>query len=155
MQGDSGALSSSFEIEIYYEDTDLSGFVYHSNFLKYCERAREHLIGRAFLRIMLERHWHFVVSKASLRYLAPARFGDLLLVKSVGTYGRSPAMEFTHNIYQKGAENARPLVAAEVTLVLLGEMDRPIRMPDELIAHFSVFSSASNGLDLSGGMTLA
>ncbi|MBT6176177.1 MAG: thioesterase, partial [Deltaproteobacteria bacterium] len=32
-------------VQIYYEDTDLSGVVYHANYLKYFERAREHLIG--------------------------------------------------------------------------------------------------------------
>ncbi|MEI6897269.1 MAG: thioesterase, partial [Psychromonas sp.] len=31
-------------VQIYYEDTDHSGVVYHPNFLKYFERAREHVI---------------------------------------------------------------------------------------------------------------
>ena len=35
-----------FEVEIYYEDTDHSGWVYHPNYLKYFERAREHSLGR-------------------------------------------------------------------------------------------------------------
>ena len=35
----------SHEFQIYYEDTDLSGIVYHANYLKYFERAREHLLG--------------------------------------------------------------------------------------------------------------
>ena len=139
MHAESGTLAAECEIEIYYEDTDLSGFVYHANYLKYCERAREHLIGRDFLRQMFERHWHFVVAKASLNYLAPARFGDLLVVKSVGTYTRSPAMEFKHTIFRKGFDGGRPLVEADITLVLLGEQDRPIRMPDELIEHFHIF----------------
>ena len=32
-------------VQIYYEDTDHSGAVYHANYLKYFERAREHLLG--------------------------------------------------------------------------------------------------------------
>ena len=32
-------------VQIYYEDTDHSGLVYHANYLKYFERAREHLLG--------------------------------------------------------------------------------------------------------------
>ena len=32
-------------VRVYYEDTDFSGVVYHANYLKYCERAREHLLG--------------------------------------------------------------------------------------------------------------
>ena len=37
------------QVQIYYEDTDHSGVVYHPNFLKYFERAREHIIGCEFL----------------------------------------------------------------------------------------------------------
>ena len=33
-----------FPVQIYYEDTDHSGVVYHPNVLKYFERAREHVI---------------------------------------------------------------------------------------------------------------
>ena len=137
MSTESGCLTSAFEVEVYYEDTDLSGFVYHANYLKYCERAREHLIGRDFLREMLGNSLHFVVSKASLNYLRPACFGDQLVVKTVGSYSRSPAMEFKHTVFRKGEENGRPLVEADVTLVLLGELNRPIRMPDELIGRFA------------------
>ncbi|MBW2548816.1 MAG: thioesterase, partial [Deltaproteobacteria bacterium] len=32
-------------VQIYYEDTDHSGVVYHANYLKYFERAREHIFG--------------------------------------------------------------------------------------------------------------
>ncbi len=37
-------------VQIYYEDTDHSGLVYHANYLKYFERAREHMLGLAELR---------------------------------------------------------------------------------------------------------
>jgi len=32
------------KIRIYYEDTDAGGIVYHTNYLKYCERARDRKI---------------------------------------------------------------------------------------------------------------
>ncbi len=28
------------KMRVYYEDTDAGGVVYHSNYLKFCERAR-------------------------------------------------------------------------------------------------------------------
>ena len=31
------------KIRIYYEDTDAGGVVYHSNYLKFCERARSEI----------------------------------------------------------------------------------------------------------------
>ena len=33
-----------FEVQVYYEDTDHSGVVYHANYLKYFERAREDML---------------------------------------------------------------------------------------------------------------
>ena len=43
-------------IRVYYEDTDFSGFVYHANYLKFCERGRSD-----FLRLIgihhHELHW--------------------------------------------------------------------------------------------------
>ena len=35
---------SSKEIDVYYEDTDFMGFVYHSSYLKFAERARSDLV---------------------------------------------------------------------------------------------------------------
>ena len=33
-----------FPVRVYYEDTDLSGIVYHANYLKWFERARSDLL---------------------------------------------------------------------------------------------------------------
>ena len=40
MQDSMGA----FPVRVYWEDTDAGGIVYHSNYLKYMERARSELI---------------------------------------------------------------------------------------------------------------
>ena len=34
-------------MRVYYEDTDFSGYVYHANYLKFCERARSDMLRRA------------------------------------------------------------------------------------------------------------
>ena len=38
-------LSASVEVRVRYQETDKMGIVYHANYLKYFERAREHLLG--------------------------------------------------------------------------------------------------------------
>ena len=43
----SGAFSGTrhlFAVRVYYEDTDLSGIVYHANYLKWFERARSDML---------------------------------------------------------------------------------------------------------------
>lgn len=69
-------------VQIYYEDTDLSGVVYHANYLKYFERAREHAIGAEKLVELLENNVGFVVHKVSLTFKEGARLGDVLEIRS-------------------------------------------------------------------------
>lgn len=69
-------------VQIYYEDTDLSGVVYHANYLCYFERAREHIIGPAKLVQLLEAGVGFVVYKVALTYKEGARLGDTIEIVS-------------------------------------------------------------------------
>ena len=56
-------------VQIYYEDTDHSGVVYHPNFLKYFERAREHVIGSDQLAMLWDVHGlGFAVYKSNVTY---------------------------------------------------------------------------------------
>ena len=134
-----GILEGLMKIGVYYEDTDLSGFVYHSNYLKYCERAREHVIGVQFLRDLYHDGLHFVVSKASLTYRAPAGHGDELIVKTRGTYSRSPAIPFDQSIYKMVDGREVLVVEAQITIVALNMDHRPIRIPDEVIRYFQQY----------------
>ncbi len=72
-----------FQVQVYYEDTDHSGVVYHANYLKYFERAREHLIGAAELvRLWKEEGLGFAVYKADITYADGAEFGDVLDIRT-------------------------------------------------------------------------
>ncbi len=68
-------------IRIYYEDTDCGGILYHTNYIKYCERARSELF---FSRAMLpqEANAGFVVSDLQAKFLGFARLGDMCEVRS-------------------------------------------------------------------------
>lgn len=72
-----------FPVQIYYEDTDHSGVVYHANYLKYFERAREHVIGSDILsRLWEEEEIGFAVYKADMGFFEGAQFGDLLDIRT-------------------------------------------------------------------------
>lgn len=135
-------------LPIYYEDTDLSGFVYHSNYLKYFERGREHVIGVKFLAELYDQGAHFVVHKANLEYRTPVRHGDQLLIETSGTYSRSPAINFEQNAYVLENGERRAAVLGKITIVVLNAEHRPIRMPDVLIQKFA--QHVAQDLDLSG-----
>jgi tol-pal system-associated acyl-CoA thioesterase len=70
-------------VRVYWEDTDAGGVVYYANYLKFCERARTEWLRALGLgqQAMAERDGLlFVVSSAQVRYRAPARLDDQLMV---------------------------------------------------------------------------
>ena len=69
------------KIRVYYEDTDMGGVVYHSNYLNYCERARSEAF---FLREMTPvlENGHFVARKVTADFYTSAKLGDLLEIKT-------------------------------------------------------------------------
>ena len=69
------------KIRIYYEDTDAGGIVYHTNYLKYCERARSEYFFASNLDIIGENS-HFVVKNLEADFIKPAYLGNLIEVKT-------------------------------------------------------------------------
>ena len=45
-----------FPVRVYYEDTDAGGVVYHSNYLRFAERARTELLREAGIDALPLRH---------------------------------------------------------------------------------------------------
>jgi acyl-CoA thioester hydrolase len=69
------------QIRVYYEDTDVGGVVYHSNYLNFCERARSQLFFDAGRSPILESG-HFVAKHIEADYLKSTKFGEVLEVKT-------------------------------------------------------------------------
>lgn len=114
---------------VYYEDTDFSGFVYHANYLKFFERAREHLLGIENLRDLFTQGIHFVVAKATVDFIKPARHGEWLDIESSCEISRSPSVIFTQRVVRSG----ETLVTATIHAVCLNASNRPIRVPEAVI----------------------
>lgn len=70
-----------FLVRIYYEDTDCGGIVYHTNYIKYCERARSEIF---FSKGAMPNTQSIglVVRKLNAEFLDSAKLGDLLVVKT-------------------------------------------------------------------------
>ncbi len=69
------------KIRVYYEDTDMGGVVYHSNYLNFCERARSEAFFSREITPVLEGG-HFVARKLNADFIASAKLGDTLEIKS-------------------------------------------------------------------------
>ena len=68
-------------VRVYYEDTDVGGVVYYANYLKFCERARSELFFNKSLT-PIDNGCHFVVKDLKASYFKPAKFADILEIKT-------------------------------------------------------------------------
>ena len=78
-----------YYLRVYYEDTDAGQIVYHSNYLKYFERARTSLLNLLNIDQVDLRKNHninLVVRKADLIWHKPASFNDTILIRSCLKY---------------------------------------------------------------------
>jgi acyl-CoA thioester hydrolase len=119
------------KLRVYYEDTDCGGVVYHSNYLNFCERARSELFFQKGLSPHKDDEF-FVVKKIEANYIKPARFADVLDIKTelIGVKNTSLIME--QNIYK----DEEHLFSMRVTVVFLKNM-KPSRIPQELMVIFN------------------
>lgn len=69
-------------IRVYYEDTDMGGIVYHTNYIKYCERARSEVFFSKGLKPFEDSDSGFVVRKIECDFLGSATLGDMLDVNT-------------------------------------------------------------------------
>src|SRR3954463_15788011 len=72
-----------FPLRVYFEDTDVAGIVYYANYLRFMERARSDMLRALGIdqRGALEAgEGVYAVADVSIRYKAPGKLGDELIV---------------------------------------------------------------------------
>ncbi|GGB19798.1 tol-pal system-associated acyl-CoA thioesterase [Sphingomonas metalli] len=127
-QGRFAGSEHRFPLRVYFEDTDLSGVVYHANYLRYMERARSDMLRLAGID---QRAVHedgggaYAIADLSIRYRAPARLDDALLVVSRVMTVKAASVV----IHQTVRRGALVLTEAQVTAALVAPDGRPRRQP--------------------------
>jgi len=117
-----------FPVRIYFEDTDLSGVVYHANYLRYMERARSDMLRLAGIdqRAAVEAgEGAYAVASLNIRYAAPARLDDALLVVSELTRVKAASV----HVHQRVMRGDVLLASADVVAALVAPDGRPVRQP--------------------------
>ncbi len=123
----------TFAFRIYYEDTDFSGLVYHANYLRYFERAREHLLGPAELvRLWREDGIGFVVYKAELTFREGAVFGDALEVRTTVRRESEYRAVFDQQVWRPAGTAA--MVLGTVQLVCVNRENKLVPLPGTVAA---------------------
>lgn len=138
------AAAHHFPVRVYFEDTDLSGLVYHANYLRYMERARSDMLRVAGID---QRAHHesgagvYAVTDLQIRYRRPARLDDdLMVVSKVAAVGAA-----TCAIHQSVRCGAEELTNASISVAWLTPQGRPQRQPK---AWTDIFTRLLQGEDL-------
>ena len=122
------------KIRVYYEDTDAGGIVYHTNYIKYCERARSEIFFEKNMLPTLGEDSGFVVRNISADYLATATLGELLTITTkLLTLKRSSLV-----LLQKVWRDDVKLFSMEVVLVYI-DKGKPCRIPEVFRDTFTLF----------------
>jgi len=111
-------------IRVYYEDTDVGGVVYHSNYLNFCERSRSQLFFDAGRSPILEGG-HFVAKHIDADYLKSAKFGDILEVKTTLVEIKNASFTFLQEVF-RGEEK---LFSMKIVLVYIDFSGKMIKIP--------------------------
>jgi acyl-CoA thioester hydrolase len=117
-----------FALRVYWEDTDAAGIVYYANYLKFAERARTEALLVRGLRQTEIRATHgvvFAVREALVRYLAPARLEDQIVVTTRVTAITGARIAMEQDIHRDGT----PLAECRIVLACLDAAGRPARIP--------------------------
>ncbi|WP_392341749.1 acyl-CoA thioesterase [uncultured Shewanella sp.] len=126
----------SFSVQIYYEDTDFSGVVYHPNFLKYFERAREHVIGADVLsQLWQQQQLGFAVYRSDMLCHDGVEFADIIDVRTQFYFESKYRTVWKQQIWRPNAK--KPAVTATIEMVCMNQKRQLAPMPVELIAHLS------------------
>jgi acyl-CoA thioester hydrolase len=124
-----------FPLRVYFEDTDVAGIVYYANYLRFMERARSDMLRALGVdqRAALEGgEGVYAVADAAIKYRAPAKLGDDLLI--VTEIDRTRAASVL--IHQRVMRGDELLADAWVTAAFLTPDGRPRRQPREWVERF-------------------
>ncbi|OUT15192.1 acyl-CoA thioester hydrolase [Campylobacter concisus] len=119
------------KIRIYYEDTDAGGIVYHTNYIKFCERARSEAFFQAGLDFTKEGGY-FVVSSLEAKFIASAVLGDEVFVRTKILELKKASLVLEQEIYKFDDKNTEKLLfRATITLAFMKE-EKLAKINDEI-----------------------
>ena len=122
------------KIRVYYEDTDLGGIVYHTNYIKYCERARSEIFFNKGMMPTLGEESGFVVRTISADFIATSTLGDMLHVSTKVMKIKSSSIILLQEVWKEKLK----IFSMEVVLVYIHK-EKPARIPEifrDIFKHY-------------------
>lgn len=128
-----------YAVRAYYEDTDLSGIVYHANYLRWFERARSDLLRVLGIdqRAAIEAgQGAYAVADLQIRYLRPAKLDDDIVIVTTCTEMRAASLRMHQRAFRNFGAGDEPITEASLRVGFLSPDGRPCRQPEEWRAAY-------------------
>ena len=119
-----------FQVRVRYAETDQMGVVYHGNYAQYFEMGRVEWLRNLGVsyKWMEENGVMLPVVSLTMNYKKPARYDDLLTVKTILKSQTSVKIEFDYEIYNEANE----LLTTGYSMLVFVDMKtgRPLTPPN-------------------------
>ena len=133
-------------VRVRYAETDQMGVVYHANYLVWFEVGRVELMrqmGLDYKSLESEDGAMIAVAEATVRYKAPARYDDELIVKTWLTGQRGPILRLRYAIVRAADELL--LCEGETTHIVVGRDMKRREMPARFTERFAALLHRTKG----------
>jgi len=119
-------------LQVRYAETDQMGVVYYANFLVWFEIGRTDFCrdhGFAYRDMEQQDGLYIMVAEARCRYKAPARYDDMILVRTRLKEVRRRVLIFGYEVYRQGTNDL--LAEGETVHVITDRAGHPRALPEK------------------------
>ena len=130
-------------VRVRYAETDQMGVVYYANFLVWFEIGRVELLRQmGFTYKYMEQHddTYIVVAEARCRYLRPARYDDVLRIRTAIGEARTRTLRFAYEVVND--VSGERIATGETTHVICDRRGRPKSLPAKYRKHLGLANAA-------------
>jgi acyl-CoA thioester hydrolase len=132
-------------IRVRYAETDQMGVVYHGNYFTWFEVGRVDLcrqLGFEYKQMEIEDDSYIVVADAHCRYKRPARFDDVLVIRTRVLTAQRRTVKFGYEVVHR--ESGELLATGDTMHVICDRLGRPKSLPEKYRKYFPTAKVASH-----------
>jgi len=133
-------------VRVRYAETDQMGVVYYGNYFTWFEIGRVELcrqLGFEYKRMETEDDSFIVVADAHCRYKRPARFDDLLVIRTKISQSQRRTVRFDYEIIDQASGEL--LATGDTLHVICDRLGKPKSLPEKYRKYFPASKDNSAG----------
>ena len=133
-----GKISGETTLRVRYAETDRMGVVYHANFVIWFEVGRVELmrqLGFEYSQMEQQDNCYIPVADLRVRYKAPARYDDEIVVRTELKNVRSSLLHFSYEIFRLADRTL--LATGETMHIIVNEKFDRCPLPEKYMKAFT------------------